>query len=272
MLCHAKCTIVHLKDSSEHNGSSPGSDDFLDSRAPNDQRGFKGHIIVYPQRPGKVVSILPPSMKDIISPICVIFVGAKASMLDWLWEKAKPLLVHRDKVRVALYWLKSHNDLYKDIEISELQLDALPQNDLLPVHVEHVSPSAAQDVLTLHYDTAPIEGSQLPDDLLLLARTIKRVEAEFLKVVVTDVDGWAPTHELYAAAVQHVKEKGGAYVEIPHGPRPVNEFCNPSLFPHMYPCLFPYGLGRFEDDHHPSALAFQPHLSIFFNIARSCFT
>ena len=27
----------------------------------------------------------------------------------------------------------------------------------------------------------------------------------------------------------------------------MNEFCNPDLFPMMYPTLFPYGLGGFEN-------------------------
>lgn len=48
-LCRAKCAIVHLKDSGDREQTSSGDEDFLDSRAPNDQRGFKGHIIVYPQ-------------------------------------------------------------------------------------------------------------------------------------------------------------------------------------------------------------------------------
>ena len=69
-----------------------------------------------------------------ISPVCVIFVGAKVPTLEWLREKAKPLIVRREKVRAALYWLKAHNRLYKDVRINESQLSALPDNDLLPIH------------------------------------------------------------------------------------------------------------------------------------------
>ena len=267
-LCRAKCTIVHLKDSSEREHPSEEPDK---RHSPNDQRGFKGHIIVYPQRPGEVVSILPPPVKDIISPVCVIFVGAKVPTLEWLRKKAKPLLVRREKVRAALYWLKANNKLYNDVQISEPQLNALPVNDLLPVHVEHVSPSLAQDVLTSRYDAASTEDSNVDADLAPSTRTIERVQAEFSKVVVTDVDGRAPANELRAAAVHHVKEKGGAYVEIPHGPRPVNEFCNPSLFPQMYPCLFPYGIGGFEDARRPSPLAFQRHVRHLLSLQDSRF-
>ena len=259
-LCRAKCSIVHLKDSAEREHSTSGTADFLDSRAPNDQRGFKGHIIVYPQRLGEVVRLLPPSVEEIVSPVCVIFVGSKTPTLQWLREKAKPLIVRREKIRAALHWLKRHNALYKDVEISDSQLAALPLDDVLPVHVEHVLPSAAQDVLTSRYDASSVADSDPDSTLPPSARTIERAEAEFSKVVVTDVDGRAPAKELRAAAVRHVKEKGGAYVEVPHGPRPVNEFCNPALFPQIYPCLFPYGIGGFEDDHRMSSLGFQWHV------------
>lgn len=192
--------------------------------------------------------------------MCVIFVSSKAPTLRWLCEKAKPLIVRCEKIRAALHWLKEHNPLYKDVEISDTQLAALPCNDLLPVHVEHVLPSAAQDVLTSRYDSSSVADPDPDPALPPSARTIEHAEAEFSKVVVTDVDGHAPAKELWAAAVRHVKEKGGAYVEVPHGPCPVNEFCNPSLFPQIYPCLFPYGIGGFEDDRRVSPLGFQRHV------------
>ena len=259
-LCRAKCTIVHLKDSCERELEQCSDCDNTDRHAPNDQRGFKGHIIVYPQRPDEVVNLLPLSLQDISSPVCVIFVGSKAPTLEWLRKRAKPLLVRRERVRAALYWLKAHNDLYANLEISESRLATLPENDLLPVHVEHVSPSAAQDVLTSRYDLASSDNDEQDVELPPSARTIERMESEFSKVVVTDVDGRAPANELRAAALRHVKEKGGAYVEIPHGPRPVNEFCNPALFPQIYPCLYPYGLGGFEDDRRQTSLGFQRHV------------
>lgn len=278
-LCRAKCTIVHLKDSSERENSSGRNNDFFDSCSPNDQWGFKEHIIVYPQQPGKAVSILPPPVQDIVNPVCIIFVGSKAPTLEWLRKKAKPLVVQQDKVRAALYWLKAHNPLYKDVQISEPHLAALPVDDLLPVDVEHVAPSAAQDVLTSRYNAESLPphpnvsgASESPEaDLLPSAHTIKHAEAQFSKVVVTDVDGRAPSNELRAAAIRHVKDKGGVYLEVPHGPRPVNKFCNPVLFPQIYPCLFPYGIDGFEDNHRQTSLGFQKHVRHLLTLADSHF-
>ncbi|KAI1782878.1 hypothetical protein LXA43DRAFT_904714, partial [Ganoderma leucocontextum] len=257
-LCRAKGCIVHLKDDG---GLSSTTDTAETSRRPNAQRGFKGHIIVYPQRPEDVADVLPRPMTDVLTPLCVIFVGSRPPTLQWLREKAAPLIVRREKVRSALCWLRIHNRLYAHVHIDDSNLAALPEDDVLPVHVEHVQPSAAQDALTSRYD---LSGSPPQDDededLHLSSRSLDSHQVPFSHVVVTDVDGRAPANELRAAAVRHIKEKGGGYLEVPHGPRPVNEFCNPTLFPQLYPCLFPYGVGGFEDDRRPTALGFQRHV------------
>ncbi|KAI1784412.1 hypothetical protein LXA43DRAFT_901726 [Ganoderma leucocontextum] len=157
------------------------------SRRPNAQRGFKGHIVIYPQRPGEVAQALPPGIADLLTPVCVIFVGSQAPTIDWLRKKAKPLIVCREKIRAALHWLKDHNVLYKDIRIDHNHLNTLPEDNILPIHVEHVLPTAAQSVLTSRYD-ADDDGAQLGAS----SRTIDRDEVSFSKVVVTDVDGRAP--------------------------------------------------------------------------------
>ncbi|KAF8233556.1 hypothetical protein L208DRAFT_1265956, partial [Tricholoma matsutake] len=75
-----------------------------------------------------------------------------------------------------------------------------------------------------------------------------------------DVDGHASPNELRTAAVRHVKQKGGAYIQVSHEPHPVNEFNNPSLFPMLYPTLFPWDIGGLEDKQRPVALSFKGHV------------
>jgi hypothetical protein len=58
----------------------------------------------------------------------------------------------------------------------------------------------------------------------------------FENVVITDIDGQAPPNELRAATLRHIK-RGGGYIQIPHEPKPVNEFFNPELFPLIYPTV-----------------------------------
>ncbi|CAF3299230.1 unnamed protein product, partial [Rotaria sp. Silwood2] len=38
---------------------------------------------------------------------------------------------------------------------------------------------------------------------------------------------------------------------IPHSSKPVNEYFNPKLLAGLYPTLFCYGCGAYEDQSHP---------------------
>jgi hypothetical protein len=245
--CRAKCWIVQLKEEKTRIGTSPSA-----------QRGVKGHVIIYPQRPSSISSLLPPSIDEIVTPICVIFVGSSPPSDEWLRKNATPLVVRREKVRNALTWLKSHNPLYNDIGINHHLLDSLPDDYTLPVHVEHVLPDPAHDALTSRYDNLNITQPPYDD-------TNKAIP--FQNVVITDVDGSAPSNELRAAAMRHIKKKGGGYIEIPHDPEPVNEFFHPDMFPMIYPTLFPYGIGGFEDKKRSSRLSLKRHAKHLFSLA-----
>lgn len=103
--------------------------------------------------------------------------------------------------------------------INNTLVDSLPSSSNLPVHIEHVLPNEATDCLTSRYDsTIPPETECDPT-------------LNFQNVVITDVDGSSPYNELQAAAIRHVKKKGGGYLEIGHDPTHVNEFFNPNMFP-----------------------------------------
>lgn len=107
VLCCTKCCILHLKA------------DGQDYTTPTAQWGLKGNLIIYLQCPSDIAKKLPPSIEEITSPICILFIGAHPPSSEWLREKAKPLAVHANKVHQALLWLKTHNHLYKDIEIDD---------------------------------------------------------------------------------------------------------------------------------------------------------
>ena len=253
--CRSKCWVVQLK---EFEGGDP------DLTTPSVQRGMRGHIIIYPQRPSEISSMLPPSIDDISTPICVIFVGSSPPSNEWLREKAKPLVVRREKVREALVWLKNHNSIYKDIVINHTLLNTLEPEQILPVRIEHVLPTDSHEILTSGYD--PVRDSIPNPARSSDSANIKDSTVPFQNVVITDVDGDAPINELRAAAVRHIKSKSGGYIELPHDPQPVNEFCNPKLFPMIYPCLFPYGIGGSEDPRRCSKLALKRHVKHWFKL------
>lgn len=246
----AKCWIVHLKEDKD-NADTPV--------LAHHQRGFKGHIVVYPQRPEGLPKVLPLAVEDIMTPICVIFVGSTQPTKKWLEEKAKPLTVRRERIHRALLWLQKHNPLYRDVEISNEHLQELPVDGLLPYQIQRVDDSAAVDSLTARYDrSGPVQPSVDRTDSDESYAT--SLHDAFQRVVVTDVDARAPPNELRAAAVRHIKQKGGGFLQIPHGPNPVNEFSNPELFPSLYPTLFPYGLGGVEDRKRSTKLSLKRHV------------
>jgi hypothetical protein len=60
--CRAKCWIVQLKED-QHCGDD--NDDEL--HVPGLQRGMKGHIMVFPQQPEKLLGLLPPPLSELNS-------------------------------------------------------------------------------------------------------------------------------------------------------------------------------------------------------------
>ena len=77
-LCCGRCIMVQLK--TMHGG--------LDS-----QCAFCGHMIFHLQNPGNLAMKLPPSIEDILAPICILFVGAMKLLMKWIQEHAKLLVV-----------------------------------------------------------------------------------------------------------------------------------------------------------------------------------
>ena len=233
-LCCAKCCVIHLKADGWGYASHTA------------QRGIKGNLIIYPQRPSDIARKLPHSVDEITSPICVLFISAHPPTVEWLRDKVKPLAVRGYKVRQALQWLKTHNTLYKNIEINESVLSHLNTNLTLPFHVKHISPSHVTKVSTSGYDQSNTTAdSDAPD--MHSSDSSETDHIPFSSVVITDVDNIVSSSQLAAAAFRHMKRKGGGFLQIPHDPTPVNEFFNADLFPMLYPMLYPYGSGGSED-------------------------
>ena len=248
-LCRAKCCIFQLTEN-KNEGISPIS-----------QTAFRGHVIVYPQNPSSVAPFLPPSIDDITSLICILFIGSSKPTLKWLHERARPLAVRANKVRRALLWLKNHNALYHNVPINESTLSSLPSDGILPFHVEYMESSCNQHSLTSSYDNM---------------RTINAddncpTEIPFERLVISDVEGHITSGDLRLAAVNHVRKNHGSFLTVPHGSVPENEFDNPSLFPRMFPTLFPYGIGGFEDGNRKYNISFKHHVKHLLNLHDKCF-
>ena len=229
---------------------------------PNTQRGLRGHIIIYPQKPDNLMQTLPPSLEQACQPICVVFIGSKRPSQEWLRHKAKPLIVRRTQIRNALLWLKSHNPLYRHVHIDDDMLQQYPEEDILPIDIHVVDDCRTIDSLTSAYDN--VHGQ---DTDSLENDEHSTVDMFFDSIVVSGVETDASANQLRAAALHHMKVKGGGFLQIPHADRPVNEFYSPDLLPMTYPTLFPYGVGGFEDLRRISPLSFKQQVKHFFSLA-----
>ncbi|KAF9516209.1 hypothetical protein BS47DRAFT_1292747, partial [Hydnum rufescens UP504] len=209
-----------------------GSSTLYSSSLPTMQRGMRGHVIVFPSKPESLSPYLPPPIDEVITPICVVFVGSSPPSQEWLSMHAKPLIVRREKVHAALVWLKRNNPLYSDIIINHESLQGLPSHGVAPVNISTQAPSVAESAQGSRYDGI-YPNSSVSDSNI------------FENVVVTDVDMHdISSNQMAAAAMQHLK-KGKPYLQIMHGSEPVNEYDDENLFPLLYPTLFPYGKGGF---------------------------
>ncbi|KAF6755639.1 hypothetical protein DFP72DRAFT_811348, partial [Ephemerocybe angulata] len=56
-----------------------------------------------------------------------------------------------------------------------------------------------------------------------------------------------------------------------HGKDPISEYNNPDLVPGMYPTLFPFGIGGFEDKSRPTTLSFEKQANYYLNLADKSF-
>ena len=158
--CRAKAFIVQLK-----------AEDHI--ALPNTQRGMHGHIIIYPQKPDNLLNVLPSSATDVSTPICVVFIGSQWPTREWLRNKAKPLIVRRERIQAALLWLKNNNELYRDILIDEMALTGLPEDDILPnLHIEVVDNVHMADVLTSRYDKSNVKIPSIATQQMTLFLTV----------------------------------------------------------------------------------------------------
>lgn len=143
--CRAKCWVIHLHDGDSGSDGKP-------SHLPTTQHGMKGHIIVYPSKPEQITHVLPPPMKEITTPICVLFVGSMSPSKEWLRNKAKPLIVCQEKVRAALVWLKQNNPLYSDVVIDHCALNCMPVEQIAPVDMTTQEKNSANESQGSQYD------------------------------------------------------------------------------------------------------------------------
>lgn len=191
---------------------------------------LQGNIICYPNPFPKLYSALPPHRDDIDELLAIVFTGI-ARPLDADVIKRIPFLVRRNRVRNALEWLRLNNCLYKDVDISESNLNSYA-DDAIPI------------VVTYNEDTTrnPVE-SRAANDTEDSGGTSSDECPFSVNGVAFDVFDPENISRMKAIALRHMTRDNAHALAVPHRRAADTLWHNHDLFPNMFPWLFPYGIG-----------------------------
>ncbi|KAK3931894.1 putative transcriptional regulator SLK1, partial [Frankliniella fusca] len=126
------------------------------------QYAYKGNVISFSQDVQEIANQLPHRVKDLNSVISIRFEQSSGTYHDFH--------IRQGRVRNALMWLKANNPLYSHIEISEENLQMLPQDgnvtdEILSVSMDNVSNNECSDDVLDEGDN--IHQSGLPYNIIL---------------------------------------------------------------------------------------------------------
>jgi len=189
---------------------------------------MRANAIAFANPTLKIYHILPPPIEELDDVLAFIYTGpCLPTKADF---KRTPLLVRRNKVRIALDWLKLNHIDYYDLEISQKNLDAYPE-DTPPVVVDYCKSFENKDPeSTATYDNEIEEGTDSG-------------ECPFVVHGITgDEYSNMSTKALKAIALKHLTSNR-KILAVGHKAQAENTYNNPQLFPQMMPWLFPYGFG-----------------------------
>lgn len=210
-------------------------------------RKTKGHIIVIPQDPAPLFTILPSRELRLYEVVKVMWVGKEKPTHAQLGAS---LQVRKEVVRIALLGLKQHNPLYANIEIDHQLLNEWPESFI---------PSELVDSMVLiddvEGDTAERSGYSdevFDSDVIEEEDLEQSIEETFSTSGLTSVDfpkdsvGVSLIPALLSASKKTSSPQPPSD-NITHEPmiqvRPntsviVNDYTEPRLFPGTFPTLF----------------------------------
>ena len=169
-----------------------------------------------------------------------------------------PIIARRGKILSALAWLKENNPVYADVEIDYVALAGYNEDGSIPLPVQHQPCNMTVDGLSGSYtqhgvdavelDFAGEDGASFEGSIPLsttAALDVERAELSF--------------EEKKLLVLEHLKH-GGEFVRVAAGTEPLSTSHSPDVYLQMWPTLFPYGVGSFEDPNRPRRLGFKEHI------------
>lgn len=230
------------------------------SAGPLGQRAAHGNVCIHPHEITQLAKTLPRPMSSLYDEIVVIFVsGNQAATEDrfnkWVIyfifsfhaspESRTPIIVRRRRILEALLWLKANNPLYQDIEISRENLDQYPEDGNVPYPVQEQAPN---DTIKGQSATYTAHGADSTESMFAEASSTEG-EHQIPISATGSFDVEDTTTSLKLRKIQALKylKAGGSFVKSSTSDETLSTRHNPKVYGYLWPTLFPYGVGMFED-------------------------
>ena len=197
----------------------------------NNQYGYRGNIITFPQDISSMAKALPHSIET-ISKYIIVRRKQCGNFIDFI--------VNSERLRNALKWLKKNNPFYREIEISQDNLNRLPKNgSVLNNILEAQKCNLAEENDSDSDSEQPNEQEkeEYPNTIYMSGAAsinFQNIEQNVKRIIQNQPVIDAPTIES----------------------NPVNEFSSPGFIVKAFPTLFPFGRG---DLHESRRLAISPN-------------
>jgi len=214
-------------------------------------RKLKANAIMFSNPMQKIYDKLPPPCAELDEVLAYIYTGpAKPTAEDM---KRTPLLVRRKAVSEALEWLIVNHSGYDDVVIDKEALAGYPDEGP-PVTVLYYERDTNKNAEGRGLDDMEADDGTEDGECLF---TVHGLVGEQLSSV-------SSTKILRAEALKHMTSNGKV-LAIGHNDVPESIYNNPGLYPSMFPCLFPYGLGGLGMSHTLKDVLHKRHLLMYYD-------
>jgi hypothetical protein len=232
-------------------------------------RVYHGNTCAHQMNVISTAKALPRTTTDVNDQLSVVFVGPTKMKES---DLARMLRVRKSVVVDFLSWARKNNTMYAELPVDQEALDSLPDDGILDgaaervIHDQRKDPSnvfakatagpaqhPAQDALD------GLKGQDAPDDPFVFVE----------KIGVTDPDSVNLSGRTFQAAALcniTLKDNDKPDLVVHRSSTMLSEYENPSLFPGLYPLLFPYGCGGFEAER-PVPLSFEAQAEYFLDVS-----
>lgn len=218
------------------------------------QRGLRAHCIAVRQNPDLLFDVLPPPANRLPDDLKIVLVGrAKVDRAIVLAPWHTLLRARRSAIYSALLWLKKFVPDYSNVQISSADVESYPE-DGIPAELENTAEYLCD--AKLRDEAAVLSTVQLTEDIG------PHESSGIATSAILDIGGdEIPLADMWASVLGTIKDRHVTAL-MTTDCKTESTYWNHQLFPRCYPCLFPWGIGGFEDPCRSTVLSLEDHIQL----------